>query len=383
MVYLTVDLFQDFQCIADACPNTCCAGWRILIDAETHKKMAEHEKELGVPAHEWLIENDGSIQAKLKHNRCYMLNHDNLCEVVLKLGPQYLSNVCSQYPRVFAQYGNVTECFLTMSCPVVIVRLMKQENVLFSFDETDENVPNYPYNRLYLFESAIRSSIVDIIQNTSGITLGTKLFVSYRILNEAVKSFQQNQIDFHLFKSRTDVNSYFQKNTLSSFNAALQNLVDESKRYVFLQRLISVLYQETPHVHFAELLQQAIAYFASAPAETYLADLVSFRAFIKPYGAFYRNYWVYHIFMELVKIPDYKLAQEGMLYIAAEFCLIQTLALTAYASRQKLEQEEYIYIVSVISRIMEHNQNFRKNLIAELHKNQLISAAGLLLMIID
>ncbi len=30
MNYLAVDLYQDFECIADACPNTCCAGWTLV-----------------------------------------------------------------------------------------------------------------------------------------------------------------------------------------------------------------------------------------------------------------------------------------------------------------------------------------------------------------
>ena len=45
MNYLTVDLYKDFKCIASACPNTCCAGWRIIIDEATCKKMAEHEEQ--------------------------------------------------------------------------------------------------------------------------------------------------------------------------------------------------------------------------------------------------------------------------------------------------------------------------------------------------
>ena len=45
MNYLAVDLFRDFECIADACPNTCCAGWGITIDESTHQKMIEHEEE--------------------------------------------------------------------------------------------------------------------------------------------------------------------------------------------------------------------------------------------------------------------------------------------------------------------------------------------------
>ena len=39
MNHIAVDIYRDFECIAGACPNTCCAGWRIDIDAETSRKM--------------------------------------------------------------------------------------------------------------------------------------------------------------------------------------------------------------------------------------------------------------------------------------------------------------------------------------------------------
>ena len=32
------DYYKKFSCIADACPDTCCAGWQIVIDDKSLKK---------------------------------------------------------------------------------------------------------------------------------------------------------------------------------------------------------------------------------------------------------------------------------------------------------------------------------------------------------
>ena len=32
------DYYKEFTCIADVCPDTCCAGWQIVIDEKSLKK---------------------------------------------------------------------------------------------------------------------------------------------------------------------------------------------------------------------------------------------------------------------------------------------------------------------------------------------------------
>ena len=37
------DYFKEFRCIADKCPDTCCAGWEVVVDGESLKKYSELE----------------------------------------------------------------------------------------------------------------------------------------------------------------------------------------------------------------------------------------------------------------------------------------------------------------------------------------------------
>lgn len=291
MNYLTVDLYKEFKCIADACPNTCCAGWHIAIDESTYKKMADHEEQLGIPAKDWLLKTDHGICAKLENQRCLMLNHNNLCKVVLTLGPEYLSNTCQTYPRKLHQYGSVIEGYLSMSCPAVIDKLMNNELIQFDFTEDELPSPEYAHTKLYLYESSVRSGIVDILQCFPQITLRTRLFASYKIMEKAIQSYQNGQLDYHTLSP--DVDLYFQE------------------------------------------------------------------------------------------IPDYEVAKTKFIYIAAEFCLIQTIALASFVNNdKKLDRNEYIYIISGINRMFDHNANFRQHLTDKLIENNTIRTAGLLLMVL-
>ncbi len=38
MRYRRPHYYEQFSCIAGVCPDTCCAGWQIVIDEEAPKK---------------------------------------------------------------------------------------------------------------------------------------------------------------------------------------------------------------------------------------------------------------------------------------------------------------------------------------------------------
>ena len=39
------DYYDDFVCIADKCPQTCCAGWQIEIDTDALKRYRDKKIE--------------------------------------------------------------------------------------------------------------------------------------------------------------------------------------------------------------------------------------------------------------------------------------------------------------------------------------------------
>lgn len=379
MNYLTVDLYKDFECVADACPNTCCGGWRIEIDEKTYQKMVDNQERLGVPAEEWISQEDDAYLVNLDENgRCPMLNENNLCRIVLKLGPEYLCTTCMGYPRSLRIFGNVIEGQLSMSCPEVIARLMKKPQV--QFDLTNDERPTYPFSHtaLYLFASSVRTCIVDLLQYPADVSLVTKLFASFDILNKAVISFKNGQTDFELFQE--EIGQYFLEETLLALDNCLMQGINESSRYQFLLHVQSSLEERSGR--FQELVCQVREYFAKNNADAFAEHIDKFKEAIAEYENFYINYWVYHIFLDAMIIPDYENVLERFIYTAAEFCLTQTIALVSFVNNGVLDKEEYIYIISNMSRMMEHNHLFREELTKRLDNFHAASAAGVLMMII-
>ena len=61
--------FKDFECIASDCPDTCCAGWEIVIDGDTYNKYKTITGEFGERLHSEITHyEDGEPGFKLKPN---------------------------------------------------------------------------------------------------------------------------------------------------------------------------------------------------------------------------------------------------------------------------------------------------------------------------
>lgn len=379
MHYIAVDFFKDFECVADSCPNTCCAGWTIIIDEATRKKMVDKEDILGIPAKDWLVEKDGRVTAKLNNGRCCMLNDKNLCEVVLKLGPEYLSHTCTVYPRIVKKYGDIQEIYLTLSCPEVIKRLMACSYVDFDFGEDDLPGDNFEHKELYLFETIVRNELMAVMQGYSNLSLVTRVFLCYQILEIALKLYNNNCLNFEEFDRA--ISLYRNENNLHAYELQLQSLQMEEQRFIFLKSLKNVLKTSDSSKEKDSCFEKFVSYFEKTDYQAYLSDLDHFRERMKEYEKFWTKYWTYRMFSGFISLPDFNGVRTNLLYIAAELCLIQAIALANYVNSQRvLTEEEYSLIISKLSRIMEHNKLFHKNLAKNMEEQGVVNLAGLLLM---
>lgn len=380
MNYIAVDLFKDFECTADACPSTCCAGWGIIIDKTTCNKMKENEDKLGVPCEDWLVEgSDGRVKAKLVNERCYMLNENNLCNVVLKLGPEYLSHTCTVYPRMFRNYGLVQEAYLTISCPEVVRSLMDKPYVDFDFGEDNTPGSSFQYIDLYFYESSVRSDLLGVLQGYPQIGLVARVFACYQIIEKALEVYDANCVDYERLAPL--ISAYCREDILRSFENQLKEVIGEEQRFSFLQQLKLVLADVKENSIFDAYREKFIAYFEENDVEKYVEDLAAFREHMKKYAGFFNNYWAYRVFEDFLSFPNFHESKTKFLYIAAQFCLTQAIALAVYeANGKKLEKEEYMLIISHISRVMEHSVLFRKKLSKSMNENNMVSLAGILLL---
>lgn len=156
MIYRKPHYFNDFKCIADACEDTCCAGWQIVIDEKTLDKYASMGKsgeesservgksgtaESSEPFVERLNNSIDWVEGcylQDEKRRCAMLNEQGLCDQVLALGEESLCDTCHLYPRHVEEYDGVREWSLSLSCPVAAHMVLTCEEPVRFLEEEDE-----------------------------------------------------------------------------------------------------------------------------------------------------------------------------------------------------------------------------------------------------
>ena len=100
MVTIKTQSYDDFRCIADRCPMTCCQGWSIKVDQNTCDKWQKDQNTAYLM--EYTVSRGEDVPREMKTNEadaCLLLDSQGLCEVVKRHGDGYLCDTCALFPR--------------------------------------------------------------------------------------------------------------------------------------------------------------------------------------------------------------------------------------------------------------------------------------------
>ena len=133
----TADFYDSFFCLADQCPQTCCANWKIPIDPQTQARYRRMPGELGARARHALHRG----YFRNLHGRCPFLRRDGLCEwIVADASQESVSAVCRTYPRKIQTYGAYRQISLSVSCPQAArLTLQCADGFSFQIRESEES----------------------------------------------------------------------------------------------------------------------------------------------------------------------------------------------------------------------------------------------------
>ena len=167
MRYLKPHYYDRFVCSADKCPDTCCAGWQIVIDEESLEKYAAVNGAFGSRLKNSIDWEEGVFCQY--DRRCSFLNEQNLCDLIQELGPDSLCDTCRMYPRHVEEYDGLRELSLSLSCPTAAEMILGcQEKVIFeeSFTDEEDDFEDFDFLMFSQLEDA-RDVIFHILQNRS------------------------------------------------------------------------------------------------------------------------------------------------------------------------------------------------------------------------
>lgn len=152
--------FDSFKCIADRCPDTCCAGWDVEIDDRSAEKYKEENGKLKKYFDKHLTTDEDGYIFSLIDGRCPLLDGSNLCRIQLQKGEDALCDTCRLFPRYFDDYGDIRETGLGLGCPEAARILLSPETDV-NLDKTVESP-----DRIYTLLSEKRNDFFTVLDNS-------------------------------------------------------------------------------------------------------------------------------------------------------------------------------------------------------------------------
>lgn len=187
--------YDEFQCIANQCPDTCCGPWEIEIDEESlsmYKNLSKGKDTLAF----MIGEKVDFVEKSFKHHEngnCAFLEESGLCILQKEKGVEYLCNTCDQYPRHIEEFPGVREYSVSVSCPIASSNLLKRKASLGYKELTDreeEEVYEDFDSELYDFLVEMRALLLEVITNR------TLSFDERALRILTALSYAQDEVDF-------------------------------------------------------------------------------------------------------------------------------------------------------------------------------------------
>ena len=167
MQYIIPHYYKKFACIGGDCPDTCCAGWQIMIDPASLKKYRQTKGRLGCRLHNEIDWEEGAFRQYEK--RCAFLNEENLCDLYIEgNGSEMFCKTCRLYPRHVEEFEGLREISLSLSCPEAANLILGcEEPVHFLEAENPDREETYEEFDFFLFTKLedARTLIFQILQN--------------------------------------------------------------------------------------------------------------------------------------------------------------------------------------------------------------------------
>ena len=160
--------YKEFSCIAGACPDTCCAGWQIMIDDRSLRKYRRFKGAFRNRLYNDIDWDEHSFRQY--DHRCAFLNEDNLCDIYSEAGKNMLCDTCRKYPRHIEEFEGLREYSLSLSCPEAArIFLSHKEKITFVTREVPAPEETYDEFDYFLFTALMdtRDYLFSVIQDRS------------------------------------------------------------------------------------------------------------------------------------------------------------------------------------------------------------------------
>lgn len=380
---------KEFKCIGGKCSDSCCIGWDIDIDKTTFRqyyKVKDQEMkrmfQKNVHNNEYCTsDNIDYGRVKLKgEKRCPFLDGENYCIIYSKLGEEYLSNVCTSFPRILNKINGFYEMSLDISCPEAArILLAKEEGI--KFEESNETLGKHiisseidtkskEFNGSPIkYFTEIRDLSIKIIQNRN-LSLDERLYILGEFLNELEDELEDNYNNVPKFIKEYDINSTknpYEKEEMSyTLQVAffktvfkLANIFEKTDSDIFKKYTKEVM-------DVLKLDEENI----TKNSELYVDAFEDYnKKFMKEYSYIFENYLVNFMYNNIFPFSESQSVFDGYILLLIRYAYIKLYLVGLYLNNKEESKENIIDFIQVFSKSIEHHKTLLVDLLNYIKRN--------------
>ncbi|MFU7515207.1 flagellin lysine-N-methylase [Clostridium sp. HCS.1] len=372
------EYFKEFKCIGGNCKDSCCVGWDIDIDKITFKQYYRiQDKEMKRMFQKNVHNNDyctsydidyGKIKLK-GDKRCPFLDEENYCIIYSKIGEEYLSNVCTSFPRIINKIDGYYEMSLDVACPEAArILLLKEEGI--KFKESEENLGKHivsseidtkskKYNKSPIkYFKEIRDLSIRIIQNRK-LNLSERLYILGDFINKLEDELKYNYGNVSKFIKNYDINlgkDCYEKNKL---NCLIQ--ID------FFKKMLEFLNvsKNVDSVSFKEYTREIIAGLKfdenieiSEHSGLYIKAFEDYNENFINNSYIFENYLVNFIYNNIFPFSESKSIFDGYIMLLTRYSFIRFYLVGKYLYNKQESKESIVEFIQSFSKTIEHHKSY-------------------------
>ena len=383
--------FKEFKCIGGECKDSCCIGWDIDIDKITFKQYYKvKDQEMKRMFQKNVHNNDYSTsddidygKVKLKGDkRCPFLDGENYCIIYSKIGEEYLSNVCTSFPRITNKIDGYYEMSLDIACPEAArILLLKEEGIEFKeskeklgkhiiSSEIDTKSKKFNNSPIKYFKE-IRDLCIKIIQNRK-FDLSQRLYILGDFINTLEEELEENYSNVPKFIKNYDINSVNDSYEKNQVNYLIQ--MDFFKKMI---GLLNVDKQVDSH-SFKEFTKEVILGFnldeeeyISKHSELYIKAFEDYNEkFINNNSYIFENYLVNFIYNNIFPFSETESVFDGYIMLLTRYSFIRFYLVGKNIYSEQDSKENIVDFIQAFSKTIEHHKNYLINSLKYIEENE-------------
>lgn len=382
---------KEFKCIGGECKDSCCIGWDIDIDKITFRQYYKvQDKEMKRMFQKYVHNNDEYLspdvdygKVKLKSGkRCAFLDDENYCIIYSKIGEEYLSNVCTSFPRITNKVDRYYEMSLDVACPEAArILLLKEEGL--DFKESDETLGKHivssdiettstEYNNSPVkYFKEIRNLSIKIIQNRK-FDLSQRLYILGDFITALKKELKYKYNNVPKFIKEYDINSVSESYEKTASNYIIQ--MD------FFKRMMGFLdvSNEVDSLSFKEYTRQIIVGFKfdegedlSKHSELYKKAFEDFnKNFMNDNSYILENYLVNFMYNYMFPFTESESMFDGYIMLLVRSSFIKFYLVGKYLYNKNDNKEDIAAFIQSFSKTIEHHRTYLTDALNYIKENK-------------